>query len=540
MIRRTSRKSTATVQLILLSLAFGASASEPDDTFRLTLVHVNDIHAHLDPSPVNLATQPPVQILSGGAARLATAFAQLRLVSSNVLYLHGGDEFSGTPWFSVYKGLADAAVMNRLRFDAFVPGNHEFDQGPGVLGAFLDSLRAPAVAANLDVFDEPALRGKIRPAIVRSFGKRKVAIVGVAQPETPGISSPGPHVKFRSAMSVQRTIDSVRREGASVVVLLSHAGLDVDTVIARKLSGVSIVVGGHTHTRMGTEFSQVGLATKVPYPVVVKTKDGASVPVVQAWEWGKVVGQLDLEFDKEGRAVSWEGHPFLPASDTLRAGKQILADSIAIALKKSMSCPGLVRFLRPDSGMSALLSRLGKPLDSLRHAPVANLPEPLARKDGVLLEICAKSLLGAGAKWGAQVGLMNNGGVREDLPGGTATREDVLKVAPFDNTVIVLTLTGAELSKAVQILASHRGHRSGLAGAEIMRDSTDRFVGIRLAGANATLTDSDTVRVATNSYLAGGGDGCSVLKNAAGFRLDTGVRDADALADWLGANFPSK
>jgi 5'-nucleotidase len=528
------------VPILVLSLFGSATAAASDETFRLTIVHVNDIHAHLDPSPVNLATTPPVQVMAGGAARMATAFAQLRLVSSNVLYLHAGDEFSGTPWFSVYKGLADAAVLNRLRFDAFVPGNHEFDQGPGVLGSFLDSLRAPVLAANLDVSDEPALRGKIRPAILRAFGKRKVAIVGVALPETPGISSPGAHVKFRSALSVQRTIDSVRREGASMVVLLSHAGLDVDTVIARKLSGVSVVVGGHTHTRMGIEFSQVGLNTKVPYPVVVKTKDGASVPVVQAWEWGKVVGQIDLEFDKDGRAVSWDGHPFLPASDTLRAGGQILPDSIAIPLKRSMSCPGLVRFLKPDSAMSALLARLGKPLDSLRRSPVASLPQALSRKDGVLLEVCAKSLLGAGAKWGAQVGLMNNGGVRDDLPAGTATREDILKVAPFDNTVIVLTLNGAELSKAVQVLSSHRGHRTGLAGAEIVRDSTDRIAGIRLAGATIALTDSDTVRIATNSYLANGGDGCTALKNATGFRLDTGVRDADALADWLGTEFPVK
>ncbi|MEN9308018.1 MAG: hypothetical protein RL173_1950 [Fibrobacterota bacterium] len=518
---------------IWLGLATTLAGAAPDDTFRLTLVHVNDIHAHLDPSPVNLATTPPVQVMAGGATRMATAFAQLRLVSSNVLYLHAGDEFSGTPWFSVYKGLADAAVMNRLHFDAFVPGNHEFDQGPGVLGAFLDSLRAPVVAANLDVSDEPTLRGKIRPAILRSFGKRKVAIVGVALPETPGISSPGAHVKFRSALSVQRTIDSVRREGASVVVLLSHAGLDVDTVIARKLSGVSVVVGGHTHTRMGTAFSQIGLHTKLPYPVVVKTKDGEQVPVVQAWEWGKVVGQIDLEFDAEGRAISWEGHPFLPSSDTLRSGGQILPDSVAIPLKRSMSCPGLLRFLKPDPAMSALLSRLGAPLDSLRRTPVAKLPLPLSRKDGTLLEICAKSLLSAGTSWGAMVGLMNNGGVRDDLAAGTVTREDVLKVAPFDNAVVVLTLTGVELAKTVQNLSSHHGHRVGLAGAQIMRDSSDRIVGVRLAGAKSDLTDSDTVRVATNSYLASGGDGCIALKKAAGMRLDTGLRDADALAEWL-------
>ena len=238
--------------------------------------------------------------------------------------------------------------------------------------------------------------------------------------------------------------------------------------------------------------------------------------------------------------MSWEGHPFLPSSDTLRSGGQILPDSIAVPLKKSMSCPGLLRFLKPDPAMSGLLGKLGGPLDSLRRTPVAKLPDGLGRKDGALLEVCAKSLLQAGTQWSAQVGLMNNGGVRDDLPAGTVTREDVLKVAPFDNTVIVLTLTGAELAKTVQILSSHHGHRVGLAGAQILRDSTDRLVGFRLAGAMSDLTDSDTVRIATNSYLASGGDGCTALKKSTGYRLDTGMGDADALADWLGANFPVK
>ena len=77
--------------ILLVGILASGSIAAPEDTFRLTLVHVNDIHAHLDPSPVNLATTPPVQAMVGGAARMATAFAQLRLVSSNVLYLHAGD-----------------------------------------------------------------------------------------------------------------------------------------------------------------------------------------------------------------------------------------------------------------------------------------------------------------------------------------------------------------------------------------------------------------------------------------------------------------
>ena len=520
-------------QLLLLPLALCA-----EDNFRLTIFHVNDIHAHLDPSPIHLATAPPLQVQVGGASRLATAFAQARLLPGNKLFLHGGDEFTGTPWFSVYKGLADAAVLNRLGFDAFVPGNHEFDQGPVVLGNFLDSLRTPALAANLDASREPGLRGKIRPALVRLFESRKVAIVGIAQPETPGISAPGPTLIFHTALSVQRTVDSLRKTGASIVILLSHAGLETDTVLARKLSGVSCIVGGHSHTRMGTVFSQIGLPTSLPYPLVIKGLGETNVPVVQAWEWGKEIGVLDLEFDKLGRAVSWEGHPFLPASSVLHSGSSLLPDSISLPLRRSLSCPGAIHFLAPDPRMDTLLAHLAKPLDSLRRATVANLPVSLSRKDGVLLEVSAKSLLQAGAKWGAQVGLMNNGGVRDDLSAGVVSREAVMKVAPFDNTVIIMTVTGAQLRQAVRILASEHSHRVGLSGASTDRSDEIGKSSLRLVGANADLLDSDTVRVATNSYLAGGGDGCRVLKEATGFRLDTQIRDADALADWLRETYP--
>ncbi len=537
-------KSNSTVAVFnrsVLVLMCLIAASFADDNFRLTIVHVNDIHAHLDPSMVKLDGEPSVQLQAGGASRLATAFQRLRGLPGNKLFLHAGDEFTGTPWFSVYKGLADAAVLDRLGFDAFVPGNHEFDQGPVVLGHFLDSLHTPAVAANLSVSQEPALRDKIRPAVVLDRGGRKIAIVGVAQSETPGISSPGPNLKFLSGFAVQSTVDSVRLLGASIVILLSHEGIEIDTVLARKLKGVSVVVGGHSHTRMGKVFDEVGLFTPLPYPVVVKANGGRSVPVVQSWEWGKEMGVLEVAFDREGQAVSWEGHPFLPASDTLRSNGKLLPDTTALRLKHLWSSTGAVQFLPPDSAMAALLAQLASPLEQLRKLPVATLPEALARgKDGALLQFCAQSLKQAGSKWGAKVGLMNAGGVRDDLQAGIVTREAVLRVAPFGNTVIVLTLSGKDLVQAVRVLSSHDGHQVGLAGAKILRDVEGRIEGMSLEGSTNPIADSDTVRIATNSYLAGGGDGGTALKNSTAFRLDTGLRDADALANWLGSVYSVK
>lgn len=515
--------------LLLAGLA-GTAGSWP-----LRLVHVNDMHAHLEATEATLGQDTAVRVRLGGAVHLATTFAQLRREKVPTLFLHAGDQFSGTPWFSRYQGLADAAVLDRLGFDAFVPGNHEFDKGPEVLGRFLDSLHVPALAANLETGNEPALRGKLRKGIVLEVAGHRVGIAGVAHPDTRNLSSPGPALRFQAASLVRATVDSLRRAGAEIVVLLSHAGFEEDTVLAGS-SGADAVVGGHTHLRMG-DFRREGLAGGRAYPYPVKSASGVVVPVVQAWEHGKEVGVLELDIES-GKIVAMRGKPFLTVGDSLQWLLPGLADTTGLRLRRTLANRGAVRFLAEDPAMASLLKRLSGPLDSLRTDVVGHLSEPMGRRRGALLQACAASLREAGASKGAQVGLVNAGGVREDLDSGTVTREGVQRVLPFGNEVVVLALTGRELSQAVKALRAQRSHVLGLDGAQILTDSLDRFAGVQLAGASLALRDSDTVRVATNSYLAGGGSGCRALARAQGRRIGLGTTDAQALEAWIARHRP--
>lgn len=524
---------TNSVRLFLgLLLAGLADAASP---WSLRLVHVNDMHAHLEATEATLGQDTLARVPLGGAASLATAFAQLRREKVPTLFLHAGDQFSGTPWFSRYQGLADAAVLDRLGFDAFVPGNHEFDKGPEVLGRFLDSLHVPALAANLDVRAEPALRGKLRKGIVREVAGHRVGIAGVAHPDTRSLSSPGPNARFHAASGVRTTVDSLRKAGAEIVVLLSHAGFEEDTLLART-SGADAVVGGHTHLRMG-DFKREGLAGGRAYPYPVRLASGVVVPVVQAWDDGREVGVLELDI-VSGKVVAMRGKPFLPVGDSLQWQVPGLADSTKARLRRTLESRGAVRILAADPGMQTLLKGLSGPLDSLRRAAVGHLPEPLGHRKGRLLQVCAASLKEAGETMGAQVGLVNAGGVREELDSGTVTREDVQKVLPFGNEVIVLTLTGRELSQAINVLRAQHGHVLGLEGARIVTDSLGKVAGVKLAGASLGLRDSDTVRVATNSYLAGGGSGCRALARAQGRRVGLGTSDAQALEAWIARHRP--
>ncbi|MBK8804818.1 MAG: bifunctional metallophosphatase/5'-nucleotidase [Fibrobacteres bacterium] len=501
------------------SLAKPVAPSDHDSGFSLTLVHVNDVHAHLDPTSVSMKVEgKSVQVPLGGAAILKAAFDSLRKARPQSLFLHAGDQFTGTAWFSLYRGLADAAVVQRLGMDAFVPGNHEFDLGPGPLRAFLDSSRVPVVASTLDASREPILAGRIPSVLMREVDGRRIGIVGIAHPSTPSLSRPGQNLRFREAASIAQVVDSARRAGAKAVVVLSHAGWEADTMLARTVPGISCVVGGHSHTRVG---SFPGLGGAPAYPTVIKSSEGLSVPVVQAWHRGMEIGVLNLRFDSTFRLTSWEGHPFLPSP----AGLAGLA---------SESVRGFV----PDSGMSALLQGLVRPLDSLRAIKVARVPSAYSRrKGGELADLCAQSLLEAGASQGARVGIMNRGGVRDDLDSGVVDMEQVQRVAPFGNSVVVMTITGKRLRHIVKILEG-RKKNPGMAGLAGERGEKGKWKSFRLAGAATDLEDEDTVRIATNSYLADGGDGCMPLRKSKGYRYDTGIRDDEALARLLSRLFP--
>jgi 5'-nucleotidase len=512
------------MRVFRLAIVLCATSALP---WTLPVVHLNDIHAHLEPTELDLRVgEETVSVRDGGLAAIRGAVDGIRAGKGEILLLHAGDEFSGTPWFSLYQGRVDAAVLRRLRPDAFVPGNHDFDKGPATLRRFLDSSGLPATAANLDASREPELAGRIRRCVVVERSGRRVGVVGVALPSTPSISSPGPNLVFRAAVTVAPVVDSLRKAGVRTVLLLTHAGIEEDTVLARTVPGIAAVVGGHSHTRMGRELSSVGLSTNPTYPVVVPGASGWSVPVVQAWEWGKEVGEIDLDLDDSGRPLSWKARPFLVLSDTLARGGAMLPESVAGPIRERLKATGVARFPRPDRGIDSILHRFEGPVDSLRRSVVARLPGALKRGDPRLADLCARALRRAGSSVGAQVGLQNAGGVRDDLPAGPVTSEQVLKVMPFGNTVVVVRITGAQLRSLRGQFAGRPGRPDGWDGVEV-----DASGALRVGG--RAIGDGDSVAVATNSYLASGGDGCKVLARAGGFRRDPGISDAEALSDLL-------
>ncbi|HEY0868673.1 MAG TPA: 5'-nucleotidase C-terminal domain-containing protein [Fimbriimonas sp.] len=477
----------------------------------LTLIHTNDLHAHVDPVKVGKGTY-------GGYARQITLINQLKATKKNPLVLNGGDTFQGTLYFNVYNGLADAAFMNLVGYQAMAVGNHEFDKGPETLASFIKRVRFPLLAANLDVSGDPALKGLIQPHTVFTIENEKVGVIGATPPDLPELSLLGPTVKMKDLYaSLNASVAALESEGVDKIVLLSHVGYDVDQQIAAKVKGIDAIVGGHTHTLLGEKLNEDLPAGRGAYPTLVKNPEGTDTLIFQAWEWGKVVGCATLEFDAKGKIVRVPNDKPIPVDET------VVEDPTA----------------------ASLVGALSLPIETMRSDVVATTSVALTRGDGetIMGDVIADAMLAKGKPAGAQLALMNSGGVRSAIDAGPITYGEVIEVQPFNNTLVQLELKGSELLQALEHSVSGDGGHGGRflqvsKGFHYTFDPS-KPVGRRVVRATLEgrpIEPGSTYKVVVNSFTASGGDGFEVLKNASGKRVDTGLLDVDALIDYLKAN----
>jgi 5'-nucleotidase/UDP-sugar diphosphatase len=477
---------------------------------KIRILHANDTHARLEST---LVQGKPL----GGWGRLASAISRHRADDRPTFLLHGGDAFQGTMFFNVYEGLADAAIMNLIGFDAMAVGNHEFDKGPETLAKFVALAQFPCVAANLDFEAEPALRGKVPPRAVLESKGVKIGVVGACTEDLPIISSPGPSVKMLPMVpSLQAQIDALEAEGVQIIVVLSHCGYNVEQGLAKALRGVDVVVGGHSHSLLGDPVIPGGPPSAGPYPTVVKNASGDTALVVQAWEWGKVLGKLDVEFDADGRVQSWEGSEPVAVDESYP--EHPVVASMVEAFKKPIA-EAMARVVGETRVMLARSTEGGE-------SPMGNL--------------IADSMLAATRKEGAVAAFMNAGGVRASLEPGPVTYGAAVGVQPFGNTLVVMDLTGAQIVRALENGATRLGLLAVSEGTSysVSRSAPEgsRVRDVRIAG--APVDPAKVYRVVFNNFNANGGDGQAVLAESTGFRRDTGVVDVDALIEHLKALGP--
>ncbi|WP_285907753.1 bifunctional metallophosphatase/5'-nucleotidase [Pseudodesulfovibrio pelocollis] len=555
--------------MLALLLAVPAAALE------LTVLHVNDSHSYLDATAETLLLDgTPTTARLGGWARLARAVEDERAAKSaaknatshGVVLLHAGDVVQGDLYFSKYGGRPEMELLDRLGFDAMVLGNHEFDRGGAFLARMLGYARLPVLAANVDASGVPELAGRIAPFVVLDFDGEAVGIVGLTLRDTPALSNPGPGLTFSDEAAAARSaVEGLERLGVNKIILLTHVGLARDMELAATVPGVDLIVGGHSHSLLGdaAAMAALGLTVDNTYPVMVAGPLGDPVYVVTAWKWGRALGRLDVSFDEAGRVTAARGRPLLLVGDTFeRKGadgrRQALAgpalEEVLAGLDRSPVAAGVPEeaateaFLEPyRAGVAAMRHEVvGRASADLPHIRVPGVDE--TGRDlphgSLIAPLVARSMLERLAATGgpADLVLLNAGAVRHGLEQGDISVGMIHTMLPFGNTLVVMEMTGAQVVRALETGVSRGGgafpYVAGLRfTADMARPEGARVRDVALVGADGGLSPLDpahTYRVVTNDFLAGGGDGYTVMGEAVRV-TDTGFVDALVFMDFVAA-----
>lgn len=254
-------------------------------SYKLTILHTSENHGHWAPVEVSKVSQ-------GGIARRATIVNKVRAEVPNTLLLDSGDISQGTLYFTQYKGTEGRDFYNMVGYDAVVTGNHDFDLGPQALADNLvNGAKFSVVNSNMDFSAEPALAGKIQPTVIEVVGGEKIGMFGLVTTETAITSSPGPNIRMLDPeQSARDAVKTLSEKGVNKIILLSHLGFPADQELASKVSGIDVIVSGHTETLMGDPAeidSSLGKPT-LPYPVSVNSTSGPTL-IVHAFTWGRLV-----------------------------------------------------------------------------------------------------------------------------------------------------------------------------------------------------------------------------------------------------------
>ncbi len=475
---------------------------------RITVLHMNDFHSRheaVDGRALSCVAGARPDCF-GGAAKLATALAQERQAAEaagrTVLLVDAGDQFQGSLFFTAWQGQAELDVMHALGTEVMTLGNHEFDAGPDVLGRFIRKAHFPVVATNVHAEAEPALDGLIKPSMLLDKAGLRIGIAGATTLETPVTSSPGPNLRFSDpATALARESAALRAQGAKLVIVLSHLGIDIDRRIAGTIPGMDVLVGGHSHTLLSdTEKDAAG-----PAHQVITGTAGATV-VVQAACFGRYFGRLDLDVGGDGTVLAYGGdvrHVSLSLPDEPRVG--------------------------------AIVKSYADQLDAVRKRVVGHATEALSVATCRTAE-CALGSFVADAvlatTHGADVALLNGGGLRTGLPVGDITVGDVLTMLPYGNTVATLEIKGADLRAAVANGLSRAGAGAfpQVAGMRIgwnpLAAANERLNSLEIRGESGDFHPLDlnkTYRVVTNNFMRNGGDGYVAFQQKALSFYDQGA-----------------
>jgi 2',3'-cyclic-nucleotide 2'-phosphodiesterase (5'-nucleotidase family) len=466
------------VGMLVVAVGFGCvpTAKNPEDqaSIKVTVLFFNDIHGHLMPFTVK-TDHGKSEV--GGIARLATLIKQIRFENEKkggkTFLFVAGDILQGTPMSTVFHGEPDIKSMNAMKVDVMTVGNHEFDFGLQNFYRLKKLASFPFISANI-VKRDSGERLCDSSVSFRLSEKIHLTVIGITTKQLLWTTRP----ENVSGLDVLEPADMVKKtyrniQGSGPVILLSHSKHKTDREIALALPNLTAIIAGHD---------------QILFEPVRKVGD---VQIFQAFEKGKYLGRFDLEIDPVSGKTRWVSQSYIPITSDIETDKEI---------------DGIVRgyYNRLGKKFKAVVGYTNVLLDGERE----RIRYEETNLGNFVTDIMREYT-------GADIALLNSGSLRASIDAGPIMLEDIFKVMPFANEIVLIDITGSELLQALN--RSVIGNREDEDGG-FLHVSGIRFVikghaaeDVKIGRDSMSLDPDKIYRVAITDFLTSGGDGYSIF-----------------------------
>jgi len=452
---------------LALATSVTSSALPSPQIKALNIIYTNDIHGAIKPELKKKGTNKGKHM--GGVAHMSTVIKDLKQKGGgNSLVLDGGDFSQGSYESGMTKGTTMVNVMNNVGYDAVEVGNHEFDWSKKDLKNMADRAKFDILGANISS-GKPGEIGNIKPYTIKEINGVKVGILGLITPDT-SEKAKGKNLEGitigNSIETAEKYIKEMKKGGADLVVVLSHQGTEKDRELAGSVRGIDVIVGGHSHTE--TE----------------KPEEVKGTLIVQAGSHGESVGNLSLEVDSETKKIRSFNNQIVPVN----------ADEI-----------------KPDPEVEKIIKPALKKAEEKKAEIVGKSSVPLTHerkeaKETVLGNVITDAMRDS---TGADIALINSGGIKADIPEGNITFGNLHDALPYESHLVTMELTGQEIKNLMENSAARDSNNLQVSGISMNIDREKKVSNIMIGG--KPLVPEKKYRVTADDFLASGGDNYEIF-----------------------------
>ncbi len=435
------------INLILFILVFVSLVVAKDE---FVILHWNDLHSH------NVSWKPvkhnPKSHYVGGYAYVDAYLDSLMIVYPQALKIHAGDDFQGTPVCSMTKGRSQIEILNAVKPDVFVIGNHEFDYGWKNFQKMIPDAKFDIYGAN--VLDVKTKQPLLKDYKIYEINGKKIAIIGITTEELPGLtlSENLEGIKIAGQIeTVKKIVEKLKKKNIHLIIAVTHIGIDEDKKLAEAIPELDLIVGGHSHTYLS------------------RAKIIGNTHIVQAASYGRYIGEFKFSCD-ETKITDFDYKLIEVVSDKIKPSADVkkVVDKFENEVAEEMNV--VIGTLKKDWIKGGVESNIGNWMTDVMKE-----------------------------KMNSDIAITNSGGIRKNLSAGDIKVRDIWEISPFSNTFVTFTIDGKQLQKLVEFMVENE-NISPQSGLKIVINGKKNKL-LKLLVNGKKINPNKKYSIVTNNYM---------------------------------------